>query len=99
MRGTDEGGKLKEAGTAHWKEPNTGGTNETGFTVVPSGGRTSNPAYKGRFFYHSEAESIWSSDEYSDSQGLFREFWYDESRIERKYYGKGNGFTIRCVMN
>jgi uncharacterized protein (TIGR02145 family) len=33
------GGKLKENGTAHWNSPNSGATNESGFTAVPSGYR------------------------------------------------------------
>ena len=39
-RGTIEGGMLKEAGTTHWAFPNSGSTNETGFTALPSGIRT-----------------------------------------------------------
>ena len=35
------GGKLKEAGTLHWNSPNTGATNETGFTGLPGGYRVS----------------------------------------------------------
>jgi hypothetical protein len=28
---------MKEAGTAHWLDPNVGATNETGFTSLPGG--------------------------------------------------------------
>lgn len=31
------GKKLRETGTAHWKPPNEGATNETGFTALPAG--------------------------------------------------------------
>lgn len=38
-------GKLKETGTTHWNSPNTGATNETGFTALPGGFRYENGTY------------------------------------------------------
>ncbi|MCF8275286.1 MAG: T9SS type A sorting domain-containing protein [Flavobacteriales bacterium] len=37
--GVAAGNALKEAGTAHWAVPNTGATNESGFTALPGGQR------------------------------------------------------------
>ena len=37
------GGKLKDAGTVHWRTPNTGATNESGFTALPGGYRSFRP--------------------------------------------------------
>jgi uncharacterized protein (TIGR02145 family) len=36
------GGNLKETGTEHWKAPNTGATNSSGFTALPHGYRSMN---------------------------------------------------------
>jgi uncharacterized protein (TIGR02145 family) len=44
MRGTDEGGKLKETGGAHWRSPNIGATNAYGFNARP-GGQRNNGGY------------------------------------------------------
>src|SRR5574344_54019 len=45
------GGKLTETGTTHWNSPNTGATNETGFTALPGGYRFSNGAFNGIGLY------------------------------------------------
>lgn len=42
-----DGGALKEAGTAHWPAPNTGATNSSGFSALPTGIRT----FEGLFGY------------------------------------------------
>lgn len=39
------GGKLKEAGTAHWNSPNTGATNSSGLTLVGGGFRGGDGIY------------------------------------------------------
>jgi uncharacterized protein (TIGR02145 family) len=49
------GGKMKESGNAHWMSPNTGATNESGFTALPGGnyyhsGYSSELGYSATFY-------------------------------------------------
>ncbi|MEW5925574.1 MAG: FISUMP domain-containing protein, partial [Candidatus Zixiibacteriota bacterium] len=57
------GGKMKEAGFGHWTAPNTGATNECGFTGLPAGSRDDD----GYFGYIYGYTDIWSSTEYSST--------------------------------
>jgi len=93
-RGTDEGGKMKETGTAHWNNPNTGATNESGFSAVPAG-----------FHYGiigcgqmSLETAFWSSTESSGSWAWLRALGFDYSGVWRASDTKKRGFSIRCVM-
>jgi len=98
-RGTDEGGKLKEAGTAHWNAPNTGATNESGFTALPGGGRSSLENFEGKFEYKNVYASLWSSSDESTSQAWFRNLGHSHSDVKRNRISKNNGFSVRCIMD
>jgi uncharacterized protein (TIGR02145 family) len=89
------GGKLKEAGTAHWNEPNEGATNETGFTALPGGDRNYTEIFtdRGNFGYW------WSATEYSPGYSYYRGMRYNGSNVFENYFFQKNGFSVRCVKN
>ena len=90
------GGKMKEAGFEHWNSPNTGATNESGFTALPSGCRFN---YDGNFSCIGKYAFFWSSTEYFSYHALSKRLYYDDSEVG--YYGefKENGFSVRCIRN
>jgi uncharacterized protein (TIGR02145 family) len=94
---SDAGGKLKETGTTHWSSPNTGATNETGFTALPGAYRESYGTFyeSGPGFYG----IWWSSKEHQIVGAWFRRLSYDDSRIGYNFDVKTSGFSVRCVMN
>jgi len=90
------GGKLKETGTAHWISPNTGATNETGFTALPGGFRD----YNGPCYYIGSYGLWWSSTEYSTTSSAWRRtMHYDNTSVLRDYFDKRLGFSVRCVRD
>jgi len=89
------GGKLKETGTTHWNSPNTGATNETGFTALPGGLRSD----YGAFFNIGNYGFWWSATEY-DSTNAWRSYMGNGcSSVYRGYNGKEVGFSVRCVRD
>ena len=57
--------KLKETGTKHWRDPNTGATNESGFSATPAG----NLSYSGVFGSLGYFVGYWSSTQGWSSPG------------------------------
>lgn len=55
------GGKMKEIGLSHWNSPNTGATNESGFTALPGGCWSS---YLLRFNNLGNRAHFWTSSEF-----------------------------------
>jgi len=89
------GGKMKEAGTAHWSSPNTGATNSSGFTALPGGARD----YDGSFNGITYNAYFWSSTEYSTTHAWYRYLYYYDVAVFRNYYGKVSGFSSRCCQD
>jgi uncharacterized protein (TIGR02145 family) len=90
------GGKLKETGTAHWLSPNTGATNETGFTALPSGGRSI--SYFGGFgtiSYWWTSTSDQGLDWTADSEGMYNEYPSLVLESTSKYMG----WSVRCIKD
>ena len=91
------GGKLKETGTAHWSSPNTGATNETGFTHLPGGYRTYN---SGAAFYSlGIGGSMWSSTSNNATQAWERAVQNFSAAILVISAEKAYGVSVRCVKN
>jgi len=95
-RGTDEGGKLKDEGTVHWNSPNTGATNESGFSALPGGYRS---YFTGTFNEVNSNASFWTSWEYNPSGAWSRKLGHNTSAIHRYNLIKNYGFSIRCVKD
>lgn len=88
------GGKLKESGTEHWKSPNEGATNETGFTALPGGYRF---YFDGSFWNLGTTGSWWiyKPDELMD--------WSANKSstevIRTVYTSKNQGVSVRCIKD
>jgi uncharacterized protein (TIGR02145 family) len=98
-RGTDEGGKLKETGTVEtadglWYSPNTGATNEVGFSAVPSGIRHWDD---GTFQNLGISVHYWTST--SGAYPWRRQLMNDYETIWRNYCDGHYGYSIRCVKD
>ncbi len=98
---TIAGGKLKEAGLAHWYEPNGGATNSTDFTALPGGGLVRSgiiPIYS--FSGLTLNGFWWVSGEYNATQGYDRLINCMEASIYR-HYGrpKVDGLSVRCIRD
>jgi uncharacterized protein (TIGR02145 family) len=89
------GGKLKEAGTMHWVSPNTGATNETGFSALPGSSRddASLVPLVGKYGYW------WSSTAYNTGRSWARFLHYNNASVLRTSYLNVYGFSVRCIRN
>ena len=90
------GGKMKETGTSHWNSPNTGATNESGFTAFPGGYRHYN---NGKDYDIGSYGYFWSSSEVSSNSAWGRRLYYNNSEVYRNNDTKKRGCSVRCVRD
>ena len=92
---TVAGGKLKEAGLAHWLTPNTGATNESGFTALPGGFRTSD----GEFGDILSVGIFWCSDVLETNFAIRKRLFYNKNSLNLAQALKNYGNSIRLVKD
>ena len=93
------GGKLKEAGTIHWKTPNTGATNESGFSALPGGGLILNENNDATFDGIVYLGPLWSSTEDYTNNVWYRILYYNYSYVYRSITSKDYGLSVRCLRD
>ena len=94
------GGKMKSTRTepdAHprWRIPNTGATNESGFSGLPAGLRN----YYGSYLSIGNYGTWWSSEAYTGDDVWFRYLSYNISYMLTGYFDKRIGRSVRCLRD
>jgi len=97
------GGNIKEKGIKHWKSPNTGATNSSGFTALPGGDRAGNLGNKkGRFIDLTTDAVFWTSDRAPFENSAWAT--YTSYNISTLYpgvvaFGATGGFSVRLIKD
>ncbi len=92
--GSNSGGKMKEADSMYWNDPNTNATDESSFTGLPGGIIIKN----GTFYFVGEQGYWWSSTGIDASTAWNRSLNYNSGIICRSYDSKNYGFSVRCII-
>jgi uncharacterized protein (TIGR02145 family) len=91
------GGKMKETGTIHWLSQNSGATNESGFTALPSG-------YRGKILYYVYQSfgtyvAFWESTTYTSTQAYGLVLRYNETTSQTYIFNKAMGLPVRLIKD
>lgn len=90
-RGLDAGKNLKS--TSGWFD-NGNSADLYGFSTRPGGFRS-----EGFFYYKSEDAFFWTSSESDGENAWYRNMWYNNLKVSRNSYQKGEGRSVRCVQS
>ncbi len=90
------GGKLKETGILHWASPNTGATNDYGFTALPGGYRDFSA-----WFILNGSEAFWwdSTASGEPTSADYTKVDFNSITVTTGSAFKQNGYSIRCIRD
>jgi uncharacterized protein (TIGR02145 family) len=94
------GGKMKETGTIHWTPPNTGATNESGFTGLPGGWRYFEDNEAGFWMFGIEG-AWWSAFYFPGMLNAQIGWWLNSKDADFTYSNFYDvvGASVRCVKD
>lgn len=89
------GGHLKESGTTHWRPPNTGADNSSGFTALPSG-----MYFENAFHYLQYNVEFWTSSHSFGPYAFYRILYHNTGDVVRSnWFDKSSYRSVRCLCN
>jgi uncharacterized protein (TIGR02145 family) len=89
------GGKMKKTGTSYWQSPNTGATNESGFSALAGGYRSWENFFDGFLKY----AIFWSSTTGTLSDVGYWYLSYQHGAFPRSPMYRNEGVSVRCVRD
>jgi uncharacterized protein (TIGR02145 family) len=89
------GGKLKNTESTYWQSPNTGATNESGFSGLPGAYRETS----GPFYEIGNVGCWWTSSPMGGSSAWSRELRFASGGLFRIDSSKRFGYAVRCVKD
>ncbi|MDX2415311.1 MAG: fibrobacter succinogenes major paralogous domain-containing protein [Bacteroidales bacterium] len=93
---SEAGGKMKEAGMAHWRDPNEGADNESGFTALPGGSRSN---VYGNFSGIESHCGWWSQPKTGETSSRTLSISFNNESVGRGTTFKEQGHAVRCIKD
>jgi uncharacterized protein (TIGR02145 family) len=87
------GGALKHKGVKHWKRPNSGASNSSGFSALPGGFRSLYGDYRHLGLY----SYFWSSTLFKNNCTSIKVLGYFDSKVVHTGSPAESGYSVRCI--
>jgi len=89
------GRQIETGGIEYWNSPNTGATDELGFSVLPGGFRHGS----GEFNDVSATARFWTSTSNGYSYAWYRQIDFNTAEVYRDFSWVYRGHSVRCVKD